>query len=277
MILLKNVSFEYTKKQPLFQNLNLSMASGRIYGLFGENGAGKSTLVKNLSGLLFPRSGEILVNDNIPKDRCPLFLSDTFLIPEDFHFPNMKIERYLKLYSGFYPNFSIAQFNEHTEAFDIPNTKNIGHLSFGQQKKLIVSFALATNTRVLLMDEPTNGLDIPSKSIFRKLLAASISPEKTYIISTHQVRDLESIIDQVLIINNGEIVLNANIDEITEKLSFKLFPQNKILGECLYREDTLRGIAAVIKNTSEEYTKINIELLYGATINNKKKIKELFQ
>lgn len=275
MIAFTNFSFAYHRKFPIYKNLDLTIAAGKIYGLFGKNGAGKSTLLKNITGLNKPTSGNIDVNGKTPYKRQPSFLNDIYLIPEDIYVPPISPENYIKTYSGFYPNFSEEQLHAHLNELDVPATKNLTKLSFGQQKKFAIAFALACNTQVLIMDEPTNGLDIPSKSQFRKLMAKTIDDHKTYIISTHQVRDLDHILDHIIIVNNGEVILNAGTYEISEKISFNFY-SSPPEGEVIAIEEILGGYAVMEKNNLGDETAINLEQLFNTAVLDSQQISNLF-
>ena len=221
MIEIQNLSFGYKKRKLLYKNLNLKLEVGSIYGLLGKNGAGKSTLLKNFIGLLFPKGGNISVNGFTPKKRWPSFLETIYFIPEEVYVPALTVEGYKNLFAPFYPSFKEEQFYSYLDQLDVKEKGKLNSLSFGQQKKFIIAFALACNTRVLLLDEPTNGLDIPSKIKFRKLIASVFTDDKIIFISTHQIRDLDNLIDRVIIIDDGDLLLNASINEIAHKLSFK--------------------------------------------------------
>jgi ABC-2 type transport system ATP-binding protein len=247
---------------------------GNIYGLLGENGVGKTTLLKLISGLLFPTSGQCSVLTFEPKQRNPRMLEKIYLLPEVYTLPKMKMSEYVKLYAPFYPKFDHQKLAEYVKTFGLSETQKLSEFSHGQQKKWLISFGLATNTELLLMDEPTNGLDIPSKTIFRKLMAEAMSDQKTVIISTHQVRDLENLIDPIIILEYNQVLLNNSIEEITQKLKFvvKETPSE----HTLYSEPTMGGFACVEPNADGAETKVNIEQLFNAAIANKEVFKSLF-
>jgi len=277
MIEAKNVSFGYKKRKLLYQNLNLKLEAGSIYGLLGKNGAGKSTLLKNFIGLLFPTSGEIAVNGFEPKKRWPSFLETIYFIPEEVYVPALTVEEYKKLFSPFYPTFNEKQFYSYLEQLDVKDKGKLNGLSFGQQKKFIIAFALACNTKVLLLDEPTNGLDIPSKIKFRKLIASIFTDDKIIFISTHQIRDLDNLIDRVIIVDNGELLLNASVSDIAEKLCFKTVSELSSPDEILYSEDSLKGFSVVARNTNAEDSKVNLEHLFNAITGKPTVAKAIFQ
>lgn len=276
MILLDKFCFGYKANSLLYQNLQLSLETGRIYGLLGKNGAGKSTLLKNLIGLLYPTSGTVSVNGFNPSGRQPSFLRTIYFIPEEVYVPALTINSYVKIFAPFYPAFDRTMFNTYLEKLDLQTDKKLNTLSFGQQKKFIIAFALACNTSVLIMDEPTNGLDIPSKKRFRKLISSSMHDDRIIFISTHQTRDLENLIDQVVIVDNGELVLNAPVEAIGQKLAFKIVEENYNDQPVFYEEELLKGRAVIIENTDGLESQINLEQLFNAATENPVMVKAVF-
>lgn len=276
MIAIQNLSFSYNRKKRIYDNLSLSLASGSIYGLLGKNGAGKSTLLKSMVGLLFPTEGVIRVNDFEPQRRQPSFLQTIYFIPEQTYVPSLSVERYINLYAPFYPNFDEKKLAEYIKALEVNAVGKLTDMSFGQQKKFIIAFGLACNTPVLLMDEPTNGLDIPSKSQFRKLIASTLTDDKIIFISTHQVRDLDNLIDKIIIVDDGKMLLNASIGDISDKLCFKLLPELPDSDKVLYSESSMMGHAVVMPNTEGVETKVHLEYLFNAVIAQPNKVKTLF-
>ncbi|MEP6845687.1 MAG: ABC transporter ATP-binding protein [Panacibacter sp.] len=277
MIEIKNLSFGYSRKKILYENLDLNLETGSIYGLLGRNGAGKSTLLKNMIGLLFPTGGVISVNGFIPKKRLPSFLKTIYFIPEEVYVPALTINSYVKLFSPFYPKFDKAQLFQYLADLDVQTEKKLNTLSFGQQKKFIISFALACNTEILLLDEPTNGLDIPSKIRFRKLIASVMNDDRMIFISTHQIRDLDNLIDKVIIVDNGALLLNASIAAISEKLCFKTVDHVTDNSKVLYTEESLKGLSVIVENESGEDSKVNLEQLFNAITENPVKAKAIFK
>lgn len=276
MISIRNLSFAY-KKKPVFDGLNLQFEAGQVYGLLGKNGTGKSSLLRNIAGLLYPQKGSIAVNGFTPSERLPLFLADVFMVPEEFHLPDIPIPAFIRHYAPFYPRFSSDRFRNYITVFEIPSDSTLQNMSYGQKKKVLISFALATNARVLLMDEPTNGLDIMSKSQFRKILAEALDEERCIIISTHQVKDLQNLIDRVTIIDEGKILFDENVEAITKKLSFRFTHDAAEAAAAFYSEPSVTGNLIVTPNGTEEESKLDLELLYKAIVTNGDKITELFQ
>jgi ABC-2 type transport system ATP-binding protein len=263
MITIDHLDFWYKKGRPVFQNLSLSLRAGHIYGLLGKNGAGKSTLLKSIAGLAFPAGGNCLVNGIRSARRSISLLEDLYFLPEEVYVPPLTPGQFLRNTASFYPRFSITDFYNHLRTLDVDPAEVMSSLSFGQQKKAIIAFGLATNTSVLMMDEPTNGLDIPSKVQFRKLIASALDEKRCVIISTHQVRDLDSLIDTILILDHHRIVVNRPVDELTEKLIFGVFPDTKGL-DVLYEEESVRGKHAILRNLSGKYSKMDLELFFNA-------------
>jgi len=276
MISIKNLSFAY-KKKPVFNRLNLQFDPGHVYGLLGKNGTGKSSLLRNIAGLLQPQDGGITVNGFTPFERLPVFLQDVFMVPEEFYLPDIPVQAFVDHYAPFYPRFNHNHFRNYIAVFEIPADSTLQSMSYGQKKKVLISFALATNAKVLLMDEPTNGLDIMSKSQFRKILAEALDEERCIIISTHQVKDLENLIDRVTVIDEGKILFDENIEEITKRLSFRFAYDAADTETALYSESSLMGHVIVTANPEREEGKLDLELLYKAIITNGDKITKLFQ
>ena len=205
MLKVEDMAFSYRRNEYLLNKVNFEITPGGVYGLLGKNGSGKSTLLYLMTGLMFPQIGNITINGIAARKRAPEVLRNLYLLPEEFDLPEVSAEVYVKNNALFYPNFSQQQFDDFLQIFELPDVKRLSQYSMGQKKKFIVSFALATNVPLLFMDEPTNGMDIPSKSQFRKAIALGMSDERSIIISTHQVRDLESMIDRVLLLHDNKI------------------------------------------------------------------------
>jgi ABC-2 type transport system ATP-binding protein len=264
MVRIRNLHFGYSRRALQLENLNLDLQRGRIYGLLGKNGAGKSTLLKNIVGLAFPVSGTCELDGHAAARRRPDTLQDLFFLPEDVQVPAITATQLAAGTGGFYPRFDAAAYHDYLRELDVPATAKLTALSFGQQKKVLIAFALATNTGLLVLDEPTNGLDIPSKAQFRKLVARALGEERCVIISTHQVRDLDSLIDTVLVLHERRVVLNATIDELAERLHFGTAPAGAAVPEALYAEPSVRGQQVIRPNQGETFSKVDLEILFNA-------------
>ena len=272
MITLKELSFSYSRKKEVLDRINLEVGSGHICGLLGKNGEGKTTLLNLLSGQIFPDLGSCLVLEETPSERNARFLQQIFLLPEEISMPEVTAIEYIKMYAPFYPTFRDDICKACVESFEINLSDRLSKMSQGQRKKVAITLALAAHTPLLLMDEPTNGLDIPSKATFRRLVASLIDDNQTVIISTHQVRDLESLIDTVLILDQRQILLNKTLNEIGEKLYFgPLLPEEK----ALYSEPTPQGTIGVTARDGKEETAVSLELLFNAAITYPKEIQRI--
>ena len=272
MITLKELSFSYSRKKEVLDRINLEVGSGHICGLLGKNGEGKTTLLNLLSGQIFPDQGSCLVLEEIPSERNARFLQQIFLLPEEISMPEVTAIEYIKMYAPFYPTFRDDICKACVESFEINLSDRLSKMSQGQRKKVAITLALAAHTPLLLMDEPTNGLDIPSKATFRRLVASLIVDNQTVIISTHQVRDLESLIDTVLILDQRQILLNKTLNEIGEKLYFgPLLPEEK----ALYSEPTPQGTIGVTARDGKEETAVSLVLLFNAAITYPKEIQRI--
>ncbi len=276
MIQFKNFDFHYNSNKSLHKNINLNLASDKIYGLFGKNGTGKTTLLKAIVGLVYPTSGEVKVGEYTPKDRLPPFLSDIYYVSDELTLPKLSIKKYVQLFSSYYNNFSKSDFEKYLTDFELPLEGKPYEFSLGQQKKILISFAVACNTSYLVMDESRNGLDIPSKIVFRKLLISTMNENKTVFISTHQAKDLEQLLDHIIILHQDSIILNNSIQEIGEKLSFRHYETEPEKNSYINSQKTLGGYRVVEENIENEPTKIYTEQLMIAAVENPERIKKLF-
>ena len=277
MIKVENLSFTYPKsKHMVLHDFSFSLEAGRGYGLLRRNGAGKSTLLYLITGLLTPKKGKIMYHDINVRSRLPMTLQDMFLVPEEFELPSISLKKYIDLNAPFYPNFSKEDMYKYLHCFEMDMDVNLGALSMGQKKKVFMSFALATNTSLLLMDEPTNGLDIPGKSQFRKFMASGMTDNKTIVISTHQIRDIDKMLDSVMIMDESRVLLNESTVHICEKLCFKESDDRSLIDKALFAVPSLHGNSLLLLNEHNEDSDINIELLFNAILAQPQKIANLF-
>ena len=258
----------------VLRNITMNLEEGCIYGLLGENGVGKTTFLTLLSGLKKPQLGEIDIDGHKPYDREPSFLADQYYLSDEVAAVNMKAMDYARNYGKFWENFDIGKFKEVMEVLENDTEQKMTRMSFGQLKKTYIAFALACNTKYLFMDEPTNGLDIPSKAQFRKAVTKYTREDSVILISTHQVRDLENIIDPIIILDRQDVLLNATIAEISEKLYFDY--SSEPMENALYREMIPGGNIQVCLNQTGEDSKVNLEALFNTVHQHKELIKGIF-
>ncbi|MDO5570296.1 MAG: ABC transporter ATP-binding protein [Bacteroidales bacterium] len=270
MIELRNVTYSYKKGNNVLSNISFDLEPGSIYGLMGKNGIGKSTLLKILSGLLKPE-GKCLVDDYNPFKREKDFFKKIILLSETPYAPMLKVEAFAKNIAPFYPNFDNVLFQKCLNEFDVPKNTLLTSMSLGQQKKALISITLACKTPIILMDEPTNGLDIPSKSIFRKIISSEINDDRMIVISTHQVKDLENLINHVIILDTEGVIVNSSVNEIEDKLFFGEIDKNDKL---LYFEESVRGCYGVRLNQGDEISNVDFEMLFNSAVSNQKLFQE---
>lgn len=265
MLSFSNVSFTYGRRgKEVLSGLSLDFEENGIYGILGKNGTGKSTMLYLAAGLLRPKGGNVTVEGVPTQSRRPETLRKLFLVPEEFDLPEVSLRTYVQLNAPFYPTFREDILARCLKSFELGDDLNIGRLSMGQKKKVYISFALAAGTKYLLMDEPTNGLDIPSKKVFREVIAREMTEERVMIISTHQVRDVEQLIDHVVIVNEGTVMLNASTAEIESRLRFEQRAVGSDLSDALFVQQTMRGIELICPNSGNDETPIDLELLFNA-------------
>lgn len=273
MIKVNNLAFSYGKDQVL-KNINLTLEDGKIYGLLGENGVGKTTLLTLLCGLKKTQVGSIDTDGANPYDREPSLLEQMFYLPDDVAPIYDKAYSWARSRGKFWSNFSLDKFVEVMNVFENDVNQKLSAMSTGQLKKTYISFALACSTKYLFLDEPTNGLDIPSKSQFRSSILKYTSENSTIVISTHQVRDLENVIDPIIILDRQDVLLNASLEEISRKLFFDY--GTELHQESLYSEQLPGGFIQVYPNVRNQDSKVNIEALFNAVHKNKELIKGMF-
>ena len=265
MLSFSNVSFTYGRRgKEVLSGLSLDFEENGIYGILGKNGTGKSTMLYLAAGLLRPKGGNVTAEGVPTQSRRPETLRKLFLVPEEFDLPEVSLRTYVQLNAPFYPTFREDILARCLNSFELGDDLNIGRLSMGQKKKVYISFALAAGTKYLLMDEPTNGLDIPSKKVFREVIAREMTEERVMIISTHQVRDVEQLIDHVVIVNEGTVLLNASTAEIETRLRFEQRAVGTDLSDALFVQQTMRGIELICPNSGNDETPIDLELLFNA-------------
>lgn len=277
MVNINNITFRYSrKKAPVLENFSLHLGNGNVCGLLGKNGAGKSTLLYVIAGLLTPNSGSVTFNGENTRNRLPQSLNDMFLVPEEFDLPKVTLSDYISLNASFYPRFDISDMRRYLQMFEMNENVNLGQLSMGQKKKVYICFALATNVSLLLMDEPTNGLDIPGKSQFRKVIASGMTGNRCIVISTHQVRDIDRLLDHIIIIDNNRVLLDADTNSITDRLAFANTSDQTIISEALYAQPSLDGVSVILPNQHGIDSEINIETLFSLASEKPETVTQIF-
>lgn len=277
MLSVNNCTFSYNRgSRPTIDSFTMSFEEGGVYGLLGSNGVGKTTLLQLISGLLTPDSGNVTLDGIVTRRRLPEILSEIYLVAEETEFPPISLNSFIKANSRLYPRYSDEDMDRHLRTFGLERNLQLNKLSMGQKKKVALAFAMACNTKVLMMDEPTNGLDIPAKSAFRRFVAESMSDDRIFIISTHQVRDVGQILDHVLIVNNHRVLLNRTVGEIASHLLFKETSDKELIASAYYAQPGLGGSSVIVPNDSDDETEIDLELLFDFTIQNPDLLNSIF-
>lgn len=273
MIQIENLSYGYSPKHIIFNDITLEIGAG-IYGLLGENGAGKTTLLHLFCGLLFPQKGTCLIDGENPAVRRPELLTRYFFLPEEMEMPAGSIRQFARKHSAFYPRFSQKDFEQNLEELRVDGNQELSAISYGQQKKAMLAYVLALHTPLTLLDEPTNGLDISGRQALKHIITRSVDDESTLLISTHQAHDFENLLEHLIILGEGEVMLNQSIDNISERLLFARTDSRP--KSSLYSEQSLQGYFSILPNTEGEENTPDIELLYKAILQEPGMIKEAF-
>lgn len=263
MLEIKNLSFSYSRSTPIIRNVSMNIEKGTVCGLLGKNGAGKTTLLYLICGLLKPSSGIISFEGLTPFRRQLQFLREVFIVPEEFSLPSVRLSEFVEVNAPFYPRFDVEQMHHYLELFELDANLHLGQLSMGQKKKTFISFAMACNTSLLLLDEPTNGLDISSKRTFRRCVAECMTDEKSILISTHQVYDVDKILDHIIITDRSGVMMDASVNTIMDNLAFHFTTDRERAEKSLIGLEVPGGynVAELIKPGDEE-TDINLETLF---------------
>lgn len=265
MIQIENLHFGY-RKRVMYQNFSLSVTDPGVYGMLGTNGTGKSTLLKLIAGLLFPTAGSCRVLGWDTSKRQPDFLSSVFLLPEEIDTPQGTVLNYARNIAPFYKDFSMTDFGKLMTSFDVDTSARFSQMSYGQKKKAMISVALASHAPLILLDEPTNGLDIPGKTQFRKSMSGMLAGHQIVIISTHQVRDLDTLLDRIVVLNEGRLLVNKSVADIESKLVMKRVANIEGMNDLILAEQGLQGIDVIYPNTEGEESRLNLESFFNAVI-----------
>lgn len=273
MISFNQLGFRYRLGSQVFRDFSMTLSPGHVYGVLGENGVGKSTLMKLASGVLIPTAGSVTIDGREASLREEATMAKIIYLPEEFSLPALTLEEFRKVTTPFYPSFSDESFEECCRVLDVVRDRRLDKLSMGQRKRAYLAFAFACRAEWLLLDEPTNGLDVAAKEAFRRLVARYVDEGQSIIISTHSVREIDSLIDHLIILDRKGIVLDASIGEIGSRLRFGRCSAEE---EPLYSESTLAGTSGVVVNTTDEESPVDIEMLFMASLRSTERLRRLF-
>ncbi len=266
MLHIENLSYRYSAHKDVFRNFSLSLMPGKIYGLLGKNGEGKTTLLHLVCGLLAANKGMVSLYGYDCSHRKPEMLSKLFLIPEEFYLPSIPLKEYVGIYAPFYEKFSMDDLTRYLAIFDLKSDIHLGALSMGEKKKVYMCLALAANTPYLIMDEPSNGLDIPSKEQFRRAIMEGMTPERTVIISTHQVRDVETLLNHIVMINNGQLLLDTSVYDVSQRIQFTEVSAHEEVADAVYTQSSPTGKYVMRPRTGNTPGYVNIEMLFNGML-----------
>lgn len=273
MISFNQIGFRYRLGSQVFRDFSMTLSPGHVYGVLGENGVGKSTLMKLASGVLIPTAGSVTIDGREASLREEATMAKIIYLPEEFSLPALTLDEFRKVTTPFYPSFSDESFEECCRVLDVVRDRRLDKLSMGQRKRAYLAFAFACRAEWLLLDEPTNGLDVAAKEAFRRLVARYVDEGQSIIISTHSVREIDSLIDHLIILDRKGIVLDASIGEIGSRLRFGRCSAEE---EPLYSESTLAGTSGVVVNTTDEESPVDIEMLFMASLRSTERLRRLF-
>ena len=257
-VIFDHADLGYSHRIPALRNVSLRLRTSAIYGLFGENGSGKTTLLNTLTGGMPALSGSLTVNGYPMPCREAEFLASMFYVPQYPRTASLSLTDFADCYGSFYPGYSHEQFADNTRLFNIDTHKKMSKMSPGEIKKALLVFAFATNTRLLVLDEPLNALDMGGKKAFQSLLAQTDISDKTIVISSHSATELQNLITDVIILYGRRVAIDATINSLAESYSFG---SASGLDDDILFED---GLKTISRNSRGVYSDPDIELLYSA-------------
>lgn len=206
------LSKQYTSGCYALNNLNLSLERGQIIGLLGPNGSGKTTFSKLINDLLTPTSGQILIDGKLPGVDTKAMIS---YLPERTHLDQtMKIKDLIKYFADFYEDFRAERAFTMLKDLNIDQNARLKNLSKGTKEKVQLILVMSRDAKLYILDEPIGGVDPAARDYILHTILNNYNEEATILLSTHLIHDIESILDQVIFIRQGQLVLNASVDEI---------------------------------------------------------------
>jgi len=259
MIEVRNVSKSFDGFKALNQ-LSINVPTGAIYGLVGPNGAGKSTIIRHITGIYRQDEGEVLVNGE-PVFENPNIKKDIAYIPDDvFFFTQSTIKDMMKFYKGVCPSFSVERYQKLRKAFDLNENSKMRSLSKGMQKQAAFWLMVSACPKVLVLDEPVDGLDpVMRRQVWSILMADVAENGTTVLVSSHNLRELEDVCDHVGIMNKGKLLLERNLSDLQDNISKVqlALPDERSLPKelkVLHHSSTGRLQTIIVRGKAEEIT-----------------------
>ena len=211
---IKNLTKKYSNKIAL-NNISLNIEEGKVVGILGPNGSGKTTLIKILTGLLRQTSGEVLIDGHkigVYTKRVVSYLPD-----RNFLYKWMKIKDALDFFKDFYSDFDEAKFEELLEFMKLDKNMKIDTLSKGMHEKLNLSLVLSRNAKLYVLDEPIAGVDPVARDQILNAIINNYNEKSSMLITTHLVRDMENILDEVVFLKEGNVILQGGAEDLREE------------------------------------------------------------
>lgn len=206
------LSKQYNRMSYALQNLNLALEPGQIVGLLGPNGSGKTTLIKLINDLLVPTEGRILIDGRAPGVETKKIVS--YLPERSCLDESMRIKEILRYFADFYQDFSTEKADAMLRDLEIDPASRLRTLSKGSREKVQLVLVMIRDARLYVLDEPIGGVDPAARDYILRTILANYREEATVLLSTHLIYEIENILDRVLFLRQGQIVLNAGVDEI---------------------------------------------------------------
>lgn len=259
MIEVKNVTKTFGGVKAL-DKLCLTVPTGAIYGLVGPNGAGKSTIIRHLTGIYRQDSGQVLIDGN-PVFENPAVKADIAYIPDDvFFFNQASIHDMMKFYKGTCPNFSDERYEKLRKAFDLNDKAKMRSLSKGMQKQAAFWLTISMCPKVLVLDEPVDGLDpVMRRQVWSILMADVAENGTTVMVSSHNLRELEDVCDHIGIMDKGRLMLEHSLSDLQDNISKVqlALPDDALLPDgldILHKSATGRLQTIIVRGGAEEVT-----------------------
>lgn len=206
------LSKQYNRMSYALQNLNLSLEPGQIVGLLGPNGSGKTTLIKLINDLLVPTEGRILIDGKAPGTETKKIVS--YLPERSCLDESMRIKEILRYFADFYQDFSTEKADAMLRDLEIDPASRLRTLSKGSREKVQLVLVMSRDARLYVLDEPIGGVDPAARDYILRTILSNYREDATVLLSTHLIYEIENILDRVLFLRQGQIVLNAGVDEI---------------------------------------------------------------
>ena len=265
MLKINDLSFRYSRRgHTVLDGVSLSLGRGGVYGMLGRNGVGKTTLMYLIAGALTPCKGSVKLYGVDTRRRLPSTLSQLIIVTEETTLPSLTLREWTRERSYYYPHFSAEIFEHICHEFELTEDMRLDRLSTGVKKKAALALALACRTPLLMLDEPTNGLDLPSKEAFRRVLAECADDEHTIIVATHQIHDVERLLSHVIILDEKGVIMSRSIREIMGTLRFDVSNNPEVISSALWNRAGVGGteVVSLLADPAEE-TEVELEMLFN--------------